>query len=163
VVVIGGGAVGMETALFIARQGPLSAESAVFLALGEGLDAETAVQLLRKGPEVTILEMLDRIGQDMGPTTRSSIRFALRQHGVNFITRAKARRITEAGVIYELGGKEALAEADAVVIAMGSKSESGLFEALQGAVPEVYSIGDCVKARTACEAIEEGALIARQI
>jgi 2,4-dienoyl-CoA reductase (NADPH2) len=163
VVVIGGGAVGMETALFVARQGPLSAESAVFLALGEGLDVQAAVQLLRSGPEVTILEMLDRIGQDMGPTTRSSIRFALRQHGVKVITRAKARRITDAGVIYELGGKEELAEADAVVIAMGAKPENRLFEAFQGLGPEVYSIGDCVNARTACEAIEEAALIARQI
>ncbi len=163
VVVIGGGAVGMETALFIARQGPMSAESAVFLALGEGLDAETAVQMVRSGPQVTILEMLDRIGQDMGPTTRSSIRFALRLHDVKVITRATARRITEAGVVYEREGKEEMAEADAVVIAMGSKSESGLFEALQGAVPEVYPIGDCVKARTACEAIEEAALIGRKI
>ena len=163
VVVIGGGAVGMETALFVAKQGPMSADSAVFLALGAALDAETAVRMTCRGPEVTILEMLDRIGQDMGPTTRSSVRFALRLNNVKVITRATARRITEVGVVYEREGKEEVAEADAVVIALGSKSESGLFEALQGVVPEVCQVGDCVKARTACEAIEEAALIGRKI
>jgi 2,4-dienoyl-CoA reductase (NADPH2) len=163
VVVIGGGAVGMETALFIARQGPTSAESAVFLALGGALDAETAVRLTTKGPQVTILEMLDRIGQDMGPTTRSSVRYHLRLHDVKVVTKATARRITERGVIYEHDGQEQLAEADTVVIATGSKPETGLYDVLQGALPEVYRIGDCVKARTACEAIEEAALIARKI
>jgi 2,4-dienoyl-CoA reductase (NADPH2) len=163
VVVIGGGAVGMETALFIAKQGPMSAESAVFLASGGALDAETAVNLTRKGPQVTILEMLDRIGQDMGPTTRASVRFHLRLHDVKVVTKATARRITEAGVVYERDGKEELAEADTVVIATGSKPETGLYDALHGALPEVYRIGDCVKARTACEAIEEAALIARKI
>ncbi len=163
VVVIGGGAVGMETALFIAKQGSMSAESAVFLALGGALDAETAVRMTTRGPQVTILEMLERIGQDMGPTTRSSVRFELRLHNVKVVTKATARRITEAGVVYEHEGKEELAEADTVVIATGSKSEGGLFDALQGAVPEVYRVGDCVKARTACEAIEEAALIGRKI
>ena len=163
VVVVGGGAVGMETALYIANQGPMSAESAVFLARGGALDAATAVQMTLRGPQVTILEMLDRIGHDMGPTTRSSVRFALRLHDVQVITRATARRITPAGVIYEREGREELAEADTVVIATGSKSENALYQAVQRLAPEVYRIGDCVEARTACEAIEEGALIARQI
>jgi len=116
-----------------------------------------------KGPKVTILEMLDRIGQDMGPTTRSSVRFALRQHDVKVITKATARRITEKGVVYEHDGKEESIDADTVVIATGSKPETGVYDALQGALLEVYRIGDCVKARTACEAIEEAALIARKI
>jgi 2,4-dienoyl-CoA reductase (NADPH2) len=107
--------------------------------------------------------MLDRIGQDMGPTTRASVRFHLRLHDVKVVTKATARRITEAGVVYERDGKEELAEADTVVIATGSKPETGLYDALHGALPEVYRIGDCVKARTACEAIEEAALIARKI
>jgi 2,4-dienoyl-CoA reductase (NADPH2) len=138
----------METALFIAKQGPMSVESAVFLAAGGGLDAETAVKLAHQGPKVTILEMLDRIGQDMGPTTRSSVRFELRLHNVKVITKATARRITEAGVIYEQDGKQELAEAETVVIATGSKSETGLYDAIHGALPEVYRIGDCVEPRT---------------
>lgn len=163
VVVIGGGAVGLETALFAARQGPMSADSAVFLASGGALDAGTAVSMARQGPRVTVLEMLDRVGQDMGPTTRSSVRFALRQHGVNTLTGATARRITPAGVVYERDGGEVLEEADTVVVAVGSRPETALYEALRRVLPEVHCIGDCVKARTACEAIEEAALLARRI
>lgn len=163
VVVIGGGAVGMETALLIASQGPMSAESAVFLASGGALDAETAIKMTRQGPRVTILEMLDRIGQDMGPTTRSSTRYALRLHNVNVVTKATARRITPAGVVYERDGQEVTEEADTVVVAVGSRPETALYEALQQVLPEVHRIGDCVKARTACEAIEEAALLGRRI
>ena len=163
VVVIGGGAVGMETALFIAKQGAMSAEAAVFLASAGALDAETAVKMTLQGPQVTILEMLDRIGQDMGITTRASVRHHLRLHDVKVVTKATARRITEKGVIYEHDGQEELAGADTVVIATGSKPETELYDALQGELPEVYRVGDCVKARTACEAIEEAALIARKI
>ncbi len=163
VAIIGGGAVGMETALFIAGQGPMSAESAVFLATGGALDAQTAIGMTRQGPRVTILEMLDRIGQDMGPTTRSSVRFALRQHEVNVITRATARRITQSGVAYEHDGKEEIEEADTVVIAVGSRPETALYDSVRQMIPEVYRIGDCVKARTACEAIEEAALLGRKI
>jgi NADH dehydrogenase FAD-containing subunit len=121
------------------------------------------VRMTAKGPQVTILEMLDRIGQDMGLTTRASVKHHLRLHDVKVVTKAIARRITERGVIYERDGQEQLAEADTVVIATGSKPETALYDALQGALPEVYRIGDCVKARTACEAIEEAALIARKI
>jgi 2,4-dienoyl-CoA reductase (NADPH2) len=163
VVVIGGGAIGMETALFLAKQGPMSVESAVFLASGGALDAGTAIQMTLRGPQVTILEMLDHIGQDMGLTSRASVRSALRLHGVKIVTKATARRVTETGVVYERDGKEELAEADSVVIATGSKPETGLYNALHGVLAEVYHIGDCVKVRTVCEAIEEAALIARKI
>ena len=141
----------------------MSVESAMFLVAGGGLDAETAVNLAHQGPEVTILEMLDRIGQDMGPTTRSSVRFGLRLHDVKVITKATAHRITETGVIYEHDGKEELAEAETIVIATGSKSEASLYDAIYGALPEVYRIGDCVKPRTCCEAIEDAAITARKI
>lgn len=50
-----------------------------------------------------------------------------------------------------------------MVIATGSESEAGLFDALQGVLPEVYRVGDCVKAGIAGEAIEEAALIGRKI
>jgi len=163
VVVIGGGAVGMETALFLAKKGSMTADAAVFLASGGAIDADTAVQLTRRGTEVIILEMLDRIGQDMGITTRSSVRLSLRLHNVEVITRATAERITGSGVLYKRDGEEGLAEADTVVIAAGSKPDTRLFETLQGVVPEVYRVGDCVSPRTASEAIEEAALIGRKI
>ena len=163
VVVIGGGAVGMETALFLAKKGSITAEAAAFLASGGALDADTAIRLTRQGKKVTILEMLDRIGQDMGITTRSSLRLSLRLHNVEVIARATAERVTHSGVIYTRDGEKKLAEADTVVVATGSNAETGLVDTIQGSVPEVYTVGDCVSPRTVSEAIEEAALIARKI
>jgi len=163
VVIIGGGAVGIETALFVAKKGTTSAEAAVFLAVGGAMDAEAAIQLTQKGKHVTILEMLDKIGQDMGITTLSSLRLHLRQHGVEVITEAKAERITESGVEYTKDNELVFASADTIIIAVGSKPECDLAEKLQGLVPEVHQVGDCVSARTVREAIEEAARIGRQI
>ncbi|NQT74743.1 MAG: FAD-dependent oxidoreductase [Chloroflexi bacterium] len=162
VVIIGGGAVGIETALFVAKKGTTSAEAAVFLAVGGAMAAEAAIQLTQKGKHVTILEMLDKIGQDMGITTLSSLRLHLRQHGAEVITEAKAERITESGIEYTKDSQSIFAAADTIIIAVGSQPECELAEKLQGLVSEIHQIGDCVSARTVREAIEEAAQIGRQ-
>ena len=56
-----------------------------------------------------------------------------------------------------------LAMADTIIIAVGSKPESELFESTKGTVPEMHQVSDCVSARTIKEAIEEAARIARSI
>lgn len=163
VVVIGGGAVGCETALFLAKKGTITPDVAVFLASRGVMDAESAVRLTHTGKKVTILEMLDKIGVDIGRTTRWTIIQSLRLHNVEMIPGATVQRITESGVIYTKDGEEKLSPADTIVIAVGTRSESGLFEALQGLVPEVYRVGDCIEPRTASEAVEEAARVGREI
>ncbi len=162
-VVIGGGAVGIETALFIASKGTMSPDYAVFLSAGGAMDAEHAVKLTMKGKKVVVLEMLDRIGQDMGITTLSSLRLHLRQHNVGIITRALAQRITESGVEFTHDSETKIQKADMVVVAVGSKPENTLFESIKDMVPEIHQVGDCVSARTVKEAVEEAARIGRQI
>jgi 2,4-dienoyl-CoA reductase (NADPH2) len=163
VVVIGGGAIGCETALFLAKKATIAPDVAVFLASRGAMDAETVVKLTHTGKKVTILEMLDKVGKDIGRTTRWTIMQSLRRHNVEMIRVATAVRITDSGVVYRQDGEEKLAEADTVVIAVGTQSESRLFDALQGLVPEVYRVGDCIQPRTALEAIHEAAHIGRQI
>jgi len=107
--------------------------------------------------------MLDSIGKDVGITTMSSLRLSLRLHDVKVIRKAFAERITESGVVYRQYGEQKTAPADTVVIAMGSRPETGLFEMLEESVSEVYKVGDCVSVRTALEAIEEAARIGRKI
>lgn len=163
VVVIGGGAVGCETALFLAKKGTITPDVAVFLASRGVMDAESAVRLTHTGKKVTILEMLGKIGVDIGRTTRWTIMQSLGLHNVEMIPGATVQRITESGVIYTKDGEEKLVPADTIVIAVGTRSESKLFEALQGLVPEVYRVGDCIEPRTASEAVEEAARVGREI
>jgi mycofactocin system FadH/OYE family oxidoreductase 2 len=54
-------------------------------------------------------------------------------------------------------------EADTVVLSFWRKSRTGLFHELQGKVPELYRIGDCVSPRRYINAVEEGFNIGMQI
>jgi thioredoxin reductase len=47
-------------------------------------------------------------------------------------------------------------KADSVVLALGFKSESPLRENLEGRVPELFAIGDCVQPRNILHAVWEG-------
>jgi hypothetical protein len=44
--------------------------------------------------------------------------------------------------------------AETVVLALGAKSQNSLLQELEGKVPEIYSIGDCVSPRKMIEAIQ---------
>lgn len=50
-----------------------------------------------------------------------------------------------------------------MVLAVGAEPENILVKELEGAVPELYSIGDCVEPRSALGAINEGAEVAHRI
>jgi len=88
----------------------------------------------------------------------------LNSYGVKMITSATVKEFLDDGVVYEKDGKEEkLTGFDSIVIALGAKAYNPLEEKIKGKVPEVYVIGDAVKARKALEAIEEGARVAVKI
>ena len=82
---------------------------------------------------------------------------SLNQAGVRIRTNSKVDEIVKGGV---KTGNE-LIQADSVVIATGQKPHNALSFSLKGKIPEVYTIGDCVKPRNMLHAIHEGARVAR--
>ena len=71
VVVVGGGSVGLETAVFLATKGTISSDQVYFLMLHQAESPEVLRELMLKGvKKVTVIEMARRIGQDIGPSTR---------------------------------------------------------------------------------------------
>ncbi|MFH1624060.1 MAG: FAD-dependent oxidoreductase [Pseudomonadota bacterium] len=163
IVIVGGGAIGCETALFLARKGTTTPDGAVFLGSYGAVDPEAAIDLTRRGKDITIVEVLKKIGKDIGRTSLWVIRKRLENHGIHIITEAKVEEITDRGVRIRKGDHEELQEADTIVLAVGSRSNNKLYEELQGTVRELYAIGDCKEPRKALDAIYEGALIGRQI
>jgi len=164
VVIVGGSGVGCDVALYLARKGTVDAEAAFFLAGVEAVDLETMLLLNRKGTKnITIVEMLPKIGRGIGISTRWTIMRRLREVGVSIVTRATVERITDTGVIAKIDGEDRSIEADTVAIAVGHRSNDTLFKELEGKASEVYSIGDCVEPRTALEAIREAYDIAIMI
>lgn len=136
VLVIGGGMVGSETAEFIAE----------------------------RGSSVTILEMLPTIARDVPDGPRMYLIARLDEYGVKAITGAKVTEFYDDGVTYLADGKEeVLAGYDSIVLAMGSCSYNPLEDKIRDKVPEVYVIGDAIKARKAISATEEGLKIAASL
>jgi 2,4-dienoyl-CoA reductase (NADPH2) len=162
VIVIGGGAVGLETALFLARKGTIDGDTLRFLMFHQAESFETLNSLLFRGvKKVTVVEMLNKLGQDLGRSTRWTVMQDLWRLSVKTLTRTRAKEITDGGVIVDRGGKEDLIPGDTVVIAAGAKATNALYEKLKGRAPEVYLIGDAKTPRKALEAVAEGMAVGR--
>ncbi|MBD3187400.1 NAD(P)-binding protein [Candidatus Bathyarchaeota archaeon] len=69
-VVVGGGATGVETAIALAHFGSFSPDIAAFLNYFKILNDEKAWEITRKRRDVTIIEMLGRLGNNFGKSTR---------------------------------------------------------------------------------------------
>lgn len=173
VVIIGGGTVGCEVALYVAKQGAMRPDVACFLLRHRVLDARDVIEYTAKGNrKITILEMKRKIGGGFGISTRWIILNEIKDAGIQEITEVKVRELvnkpgknghTDAGVIYEKDGQRHFIKADTVIIAVGYSPNNELQKQIEGKFPETYFIGDCVKVRTALEAIHEGFNVALKI
>jgi 2,4-dienoyl-CoA reductase (NADPH2) len=164
VVIIGGGAVGCETALHLCEKGTLDGDVLRFLAFNRAESWEVLERLITRGwRKVTIVEMLERIGQDIGLSTRWAMLQDLHRYGVRVVTGAKAREILPDGVIVERVDKTDRIPCDSVVLAMGSRPVQDLVDSLAGMVPEIHVVGDAKGPRKALDAIWEGYDVGRTI
>ena len=135
------------------------------IVLGGGLiGGETALHLARKGKKVTIVEALEEIARDMCKPNRMHLLQLLKDEKVDILTESNVLEIKDEGVVIEnKSGKRNTLSADTVVVAIGLKSNDELSEALRDKVPELYVIGDCVEPRKVINAIWEGFRTARLV
>jgi len=157
VVVIGGGAVGVETALDLAMRGTLDGEDLKFLLINEVEDPAHLRELCVKGTkEVTLIEMLDAIGKDIGKSTRWTMMRYMKIFGVKYYTRTKALKITKQGIEVDMKGEKKFLPADSVILAVGSKSNNNLVKEVEPLNIPFKVIGDAKKVAQAINAIHEG-------
>jgi 2,4-dienoyl-CoA reductase (NADPH2) len=112
---------------------------------------------------VTIVEMLDKAGADIGLTTRWIALRYLSQYGVRVMTRTKAVEIIPQGLWVEKKEGRELIPCDTVVMACGTVPVNPLEEKLQGFAGKVIVVGDAKKARKAYEAVHEAFFAAREL
>lgn len=134
--------------------------------VGGGLvGCETALNLAKAGKEVTILEMGDRVSPDSYPMHRVALLHEM-EHLVSVLTNTKCTEISPNQVkAVDENGKELILEADTVIYALGMAANSSEAQALEGASKEisVYKIGDCVKASKVYDAIRQAFVAAMSI
>jgi 2,4-dienoyl-CoA reductase (NADPH2) len=123
---------------------------------GGGVGCYTAHYLVARGKKVTLLEMLDKTAKDVGISNRWIVRNNLEKGGVRTFTSTKVEKISEKEVFAIKNGERLTLPADSVVLAVGSKPNKSLAEAIREKVSEIYEIGDCVEPRKALQAIHEG-------
>jgi 2,4-dienoyl-CoA reductase (NADPH2) len=161
VAVIGGGAVGLETAFFAAKKGTLAPEMLHFLLTYEALEMERIRHYMFKGAStVTVFEMLEKAGQDVGKSTRWILMNNLARYGVKILTRSKVVSIKEGLVRYEKEGQVCEEKFDTVILAAGSRPVQTLEKQVKNIDIPFSVIGDCVCPGKINDAIHSGFLSA---
>lgn len=129
VVIIGGGSVGIETAELLAQQ----------------------------GKKVTVIEMQDTVAEHMVNVTRTIVLGHLKGLGVTILTSCKCKEVRENTLVYTAAdGTEVEIPADTVVLAVGDRPNTALYEQLEGKVPELYNVGDSAAAGMIAAAVRQG-------
>ncbi len=137
VVVVGGGVVGCEVALFLAE----------------------------RGNKVTILEMLPHLAPDAEVITRIELLKALNVSNVRIMTGTQCMDVQGQRVVYLCDADPRTSELhpEYIVFALGTRPNRKLFEDMYGRVPELFLIGDAREPRKIYHAVYEGALAATQV
>ena len=124
---------------------------------GGQVGCETAMHLAKLGKSVTVVEMQSALAPDASKTHRDELMVEIGKEG-NFhaLTGAKCTAVTPTSVTYEQDGQSKTVTADNVVLAAGMKAKVAEADALMGLTEEFDEIGDCVRARTVEWATKEG-------
>lgn len=114
---------------------------------GGFIGCEEAVDLAKKGHDVTIVEMLDTLAAECGRMHRIALMHELEHDRIHKATEMRCTRITPEGVYAaDKTGAEVLFPCDTVVMASGMRSRAAEVEALRPLVKEFYVIGDARRA-----------------
>ncbi|MFQ5352151.1 MAG: FAD-dependent oxidoreductase [Candidatus Binatia bacterium] len=133
--------------------------------IGGGLvGIELADFLSERGRELCVLEHSDYLATEMALPRRWRVLHVLRERGVELLTGAEVKEITDEGLIYQSRTGECCSQrADSVVLASGLCENRGLAQALEREGYEVQLLGDCAGVGYIEGAIMDAARIARAI
>jgi len=114
--------------------------------LGGGMiGMEAAEQLMEKGKEVMVVEMLPEVARDMEPITKK-ILFSKIEGKVKILVNTKVKEFTHEGVIAIQDDKEInLGNFDDVILTVGTHPVADMYDQVKDLAKEVYVIGDAKK------------------
>jgi 2,4-dienoyl-CoA reductase-like NADH-dependent reductase (Old Yellow Enzyme family)/thioredoxin reductase len=125
---------------------------------------ELALYLSERGCSVTVIEMLPKIGSSMESVTRKVILDQLKKSNAAILTDTRLSKIEDNGVVVvNQDNRQKFIEAEKVVIAIGTKPDTKLYDKIKPLGYKIYQIGDCLEPRSAKDAIFDSAVLARKI
>lgn len=132
VVVVGGGAVGLDVVEFFAK----------------------------RGADVSIVEMLPVVGKDLDFVTKVDVTNMLEKHNVNVLTNTALKEVKAESFIVEKDGKQETLTFDYGFVCLGMRNYAPIYETLkneyQDSDVEIVNIGDSVRARRIIDGVAEG-------
>lgn len=129
----------------------------IVIAGGGRIGSEYALELARKGKEVTIIEMGDEIAHDLIIENRNPLIFKLEETDVKVLTNHKVTQFTDNGVEVQLASGEAIEIfADTVVAAFGRRSENELATKICDRYKHAINVGDSVSKGLTGDAVHTG-------
>ncbi len=164
VAVIGGNAVGLETALFVAAKGTITPDILHFLFTYEAESVQRLRELMFKGSsQVTVFEMLPEIGRDVGKSTKWILLDNLTRYGVQVKTGTRVGSVRNGIVTFEKEDKLERMHFDNVILASGVQPVSHLTIEIKKLGIPFATVGDCVRPGKLSDAIHGGFLAAVNI
>ncbi|GAB6096051.1 FAD-dependent oxidoreductase [Desulfatiferula olefinivorans] len=157
VVVIGGGAVGVETALFLSEKGTLSAEAIKFLLVNRAEDYDTLYDLATRGSkQVTLIEMAGKVGAGIGRSTKWVMMQEIDRNRIDIRVGTRALEITDDGVRVQCGDRIEDIPADSVVLAAGAAPVNTLATLAKDRGIACVTAGDARAIALAFDAVHQG-------
>ena len=138
VVVVGGGLVGCETALWLAQQ----------------------------GKNVTIVEALEKLLAVNGPLCHANsemLEALIPYNGIRTVCSATVKSVNDQGALVATGDTEELIPADTVLLCVGYRSENTLYQQLSGEIDDLWQVGDARNVANIMYAIWDAFEVASQL
>lgn len=137
------------------------------MVIGGGLvGCETALWLARHGKKVTIVEALDRILAVNGSlchANKDMLERLIPYNGIEVVAGAKAKGYHDGILTVECADGERTIACDSVILSVGYKEENVLYHELEFEIPEIYLLGDAKKVSGIMYAIWDAFEVANHI
>jgi 2,4-dienoyl-CoA reductase-like NADH-dependent reductase (Old Yellow Enzyme family)/thioredoxin reductase len=129
----------------------------VVVAGGGGVGCEAALHLARQGKNVTVVELLPELALDYNFINRPLLLELLAEKSVETLVGATVVEITGQGAtVVDADGRHREIAADMVVLALGMVPRLQTVDSLRAGCPDVRLVGDCLSPRTLIDAVREG-------
>jgi 2,4-dienoyl-CoA reductase-like NADH-dependent reductase (Old Yellow Enzyme family)/thioredoxin reductase len=125
---------------------------------------ELALHLADNGCSVTVVEMLPKVGAGLEAMTKKMILSKLKKKNVALLTDTRLLKIENSGIVVaKQEHRKEFIEADKVVMAVGTRPNTSLYDKIKSLGYEIHQIGDCLEPRSAKDAIYDSAVLGRAI
>lgn len=146
--------------------GKAEAKENVAIVGGGLVGCELALHLVQKGKKAVVIEGLDDIlstGMEMAPPNEAMLRELLAFHQVELQTGSRLTEVTDEGAVVSTAEGKRQVKADQVILAIGYRAKSPLFDELQFDYPQVYKLGDSRQVSNILHAVWDGYEVARNL